>query len=208
VTADAKGPVKRLTEASAKTAANYIEGEIWRVWQTSDDLLIDQTINFLIGMSDNLHEVVRNSLESLADGAGVSAPVNLVGANVIATLLTDPITEPIEDVEHGLELVGILVGLVTGIHPLVMTCAKYLIHDEISRILSEGIKNALDSTFKSLERAFTAEPLTVAGLSEEGRALFDRAGQIWSETIESESPSDPPDDITGYPNNIPPPYTL
>lgn len=191
--ADAENSGERFTEALAKSAADNIEGEIWRVWQTSDDLPLDQTINFLIGVSESVHEVVQNSLECLADGIGVPAPVDLVGANVVATLLTDPITEPIGNVEHGLELAGILVGLATGVHPLVMTCAKYLIHDEISSALSEGIKDALESVFKNLEKTFIPEFSTLPAspvISDRTIALFEEAQCLWEPWNNSVDPDE------------------
>jgi hypothetical protein len=134
-----------------------MEGAIWSGWQTSDDLSFEQAINFLTGVSDSLHEVVESSLESLADATALPVPVNIVGSNVIATMLTKSAAEPIEDLTHGLELLGIFLGLVTGLHPLVMTCAKYLIHDELGNALTHAINSALDSMFRQLGEALGAE---------------------------------------------------
>ena len=160
--ADAAGRLSaHLREASARSAAESIEGAIWRVWQTSNDLTLVQAANFLTGMSDSLHEAVQSSLQGLEDAAHVSAPVNLAGADVLATLLTGPIAEPVEDLEHGLELAGVFIGLVTGLHPLVMICAKYLIHDKISSELAKALDSALDVLFKGLGRAFGVEAHSV-----------------------------------------------
>lgn len=180
---NAERPGECLRKASAKSAANSIEGAIWRVWQTSNDLTLVQAINFLIGVSDSLHGAVKSSLESLADTARVPTSINLVGADVMATLLTEPIAEPIEDLEHGLELAGILFGLVTGMQPLVMTCAKYLIHDEINSTLAKLLNDALGAAFKSLGSAFgiearnvetAADDLAIDNMSVEQAALLKR----------------------------------
>jgi hypothetical protein len=157
---------KCLREASAETAADYVEGAVWRVWQTSDDLSLVQAINFFAGVSDSLHEVVQSALENLADGVGVPAPVNLVGADVFATLLTKPIAEPISDLEHDLELLGIFVGLVTGLHPLVINCAKYLIHDQLGSALAKGINNVLDSLFTELEETLRLEARDIEAITD------------------------------------------
>lgn len=158
---DSKRLGERLKDASAKSAANSIEGAIWKVWQTSDNLTLDQALNFINSVSDSLHGAVQGSLESLADATSVPVPLNLAGTEVIATLLTEPIEEPIEHIKHGLELTGIFLGLLTGLYPLVMTCAKYLIHDEINGKLAEALKSALDTAFRGLARAFGVEAHSV-----------------------------------------------
>jgi hypothetical protein len=189
-----------LKEASAKTAANYVEGAIWSGWQTSDNLSFEQAINFLTGVSDNLYQVVEDSLESLADATALPAPVNIVGSNVVATMLIKPIAGPIEDLTHGLELLGIFLGLVIGLHPLVMTCAKYLIHDELGNALTHAINSALDSMFGQLREAFGAE-VRIAGKA----AGVAEADNITPESIVQDSLSvenirqrQPTEDPTNY----------
>jgi len=169
-TDDAERLCEWLREASVETAADYIEGVIWRVWQTSDHLSLVQAIDFFAKMSDSLHDAVQGSLENLANDAAVPAPVSLVGADVFATLLTKPITEPLTELGHGLELVGIFVGLATGLHPLVMSCAKYLIHDEIGNVLSQAIDRMLSMLINpeegtSAEARTTVTAVSLSGLS-------------------------------------------
>jgi hypothetical protein len=143
-----RGLNARLREAAAETAADHVNRAIWGVWKTSDNLSLAQAIDFLGGASDDLHRVIQDSLTQLNRVADVPAPVSLVGADVAATLLTKPIAQPIDELTHGLEVAGIFLGLVTGLHPLVMTCAKYLIHDATG--------NVLDSAFQKLEEASLA----------------------------------------------------
>ena len=139
--------VEGYKEAAATTAAGYVEGAIWRAWKTPDDLFPVQAINFLDGVSENLHVAIQDALSYLGAEAGFPAPINLVSANITATMLTKPLAEPMEGLSRGLEVTGILLGLVTGLHPLVITCAKYLIHGEMG--------DALASLFGQLEEALT-----------------------------------------------------
>ena len=121
---------------------------MWRVWKASDDLSFAHAVNFLDDMTVNLHEAVRGSLEHLTSPLDIPAPADLAGADVMATLLTEPVAEPVKDLEHGLEIAGILLGLLTSSPTLVMTCTKYLIHDAIG--------SALANVFEKLEKAITA----------------------------------------------------
>ena len=70
-------------------------------------------------------------LDILGDAAGFPAPVVSLGADVSATLLLKSALEPLESTVHMLEVVGIVLGLATGMHPLVITCVKHLAYDEV-----------------------------------------------------------------------------
>ena len=65
--------------------------------------------------------------------------------DVAATLVLSPVLKPVENGLHTLEVVGIVVGLVTGLHPLVIACAKHLAHDEFGSTVATGIKQAIQS---------------------------------------------------------------
>lgn len=44
---------------------------------------------------------------------------------------------------HAFEVAGIVIGLVTGLHPLVITCVKHLVHDELGAALTDAFKQIM-----------------------------------------------------------------
>ena len=134
---DAEKLGERLREAIAESVAGQVEE---MVWTTADDLSDEQVTDFIAGLPDAVKTLVEQSLDSLAGAAGVPAPVALLGADVTAILLLKPVLEPIEDAVHALEVVGIVIGLVAGLHPLVITCVKHLAHDELGSVLTNAFQ--------------------------------------------------------------------
>jgi hypothetical protein len=57
---------------------------------------------------------------------------------VSATLLLKPVLEPLERVVHAFEVAGIVVRVVTVLHPLTVICAKHLAHDKLGSDVAAG----------------------------------------------------------------------
>jgi len=112
--------------------------------------------------------------------------VSLASADVTATVLTKPVTKPIENLAHELEVVGIFVGLVTGLHPLTMICAKYLVHDKMADVLA--------TTFQKLIDEFTAaeacKPTTVGDAQEAASETSKPAVQAGLEETSADDAAD------------------
>jgi hypothetical protein len=131
---------ERLNEALAESMADRIAEMTWKI----DDGLSDgQVADLVASLPDRVKTIAQGKLDSLAQVAGVPAPVALLGADVTATLVLSPVLKPVENGLHTLEIVGIVIGLVTGLHPLVIACAKHLAHDEFGSMLTTAIKQAM-----------------------------------------------------------------
>lgn len=59
--------------------------------------------------------------------------------------MTARLTAPLGDAARVCEIAGIVIGLVTGMHPLVMACAKRLAHDELGNMLARGFEQLINS---------------------------------------------------------------
>lgn len=128
-----------LRESVAEVVAGRVEGMVWR----TDDLSEDQVASFVAGLPDIVKTLAEKPLDSLAGLAGVPVRVALLSADVTATLLLKPVLEPIETAVHAFEVAGIVIGLVTGLHPLVITCVKHLAYDELGDALTEAFEQIM-----------------------------------------------------------------
>jgi hypothetical protein len=158
VEAHTAGEAAPLAEPVLDTALNHSSAELLReqliedlsegladsledsVWKTVDDLSGQQFADFIANLPDSMKAVLGDPVESMATSAGVALPVARLGGDVAATLVLRPILEPVEKTVHGLEVIGIVVGLVTGMHPLIIVCAKHLAHDELGSLAAAGFE--------------------------------------------------------------------
>jgi hypothetical protein len=131
----------RLKDAWAETLAGDIEETAWKIDGPSDG---QQTADLVASLPDRAKALVQGQLADLARDMSIPAPVASLGAGVTATLVLSPVLKPAERVLHSLEVVGIALGLVTGLHPLVIVCAKHLAHDEVGSVLTTTIKHATE----------------------------------------------------------------
>jgi hypothetical protein len=123
---------EQLREAVAVSLADCVEQEFWEI----DDLSNDQLASLVANLPDLVKSLAAEPLARLASAAGAPAPAAAFGADVSAALLLKPVLEPLERTVHAFEVVGIVVGLVTGLHPLTVICAKHLAHDGVGSVLA------------------------------------------------------------------------
>lgn len=178
---------ERLRESMAEVAAGRVEGMIWK---TADDLSEDQVADLVAGLPERMKALAEQPLDILGDAVGVPAPAVSLGADVTATLVLKPILKPVESVIHAAEVVAIAVGLMTGLHPLVITCVKHLAHDELGSVLAHTFEQiklmspadalALDGQLSTL-RPFGVNPSSAAKAP---AAVVDRGPVTGSETTE------------------------
>lgn len=135
--------VERLKEAVAEVLAGRLEGAVWK---TADDLSADQVAGLLAGLPDMIKTIAEKPLGILGGAAGLSAPVVSFGADIAATLVLKPTLEPLQSTVHVLEVVGIVLGLAAGMHPLVITCVKHLAYDEFGGALTHAFEQIMSPT--------------------------------------------------------------
>jgi hypothetical protein len=85
---------------------------------------------------------------------------------VSATLLLKPVLEPLERAVHAVEVAGIVVGLVMGLHPLAVICAKHLAHDELGSAMATGARQLI--TGAGVQEASAAPPAARSFARESG----------------------------------------
>ena len=136
----------RINAAAADYAASLVEGQFGGTWWvTPQSFPFSQAADLLNGSADWLRGLVERPLAGAASTAGAASPIVDIGAGITAEYVTAPLTTPLGGAARACEVAGIVIGLATGIHPLVMACAKRLAHDEAGKILSGAFERVLSS---------------------------------------------------------------
>ena len=89
------------------------------IWKSAGDLAGEEVARLIADLPG-----IMNALAGKP--AGVPASAAVFGAAVPATLLF-PLLEPVEPAVQALEVIGFVIGLVTGPHTLAIACAQHLI---------------------------------------------------------------------------------
>jgi hypothetical protein len=150
-----------LKQAIADVAAARVTGAAWKI----DDLSEGQAAR-LIGMPDKLQGLVDEPLRAAAGATGMPDPVAAFSGDVTGTLLLKPVMGPVKKALHGLEIVGAIAGLVTGLHGLSALCLKHLVHDRITEILGDAFSRAIS---QPRARELDERPSTATGPEAPGR---------------------------------------
>ena len=141
-----------------------------REWHTRDSLPPADIAAALSGSETWLRGLVEGPLRGIGLRARISDPGAEIGAGIGARFVTGPLTEPIHRIERLCEVVGLGIGLAAGIHPLMMACAKRLVHDEFNRTLSRAI-------YEIYRREDSGNGRTALRGSSPGRQILDRTGR-------------------------------
>jgi hypothetical protein len=175
---------EQIAAAAADYAASLVEGQLgvtW--WRTSPSLPLSQAADLLNGSADWLRGLVEHPLAAAASTAGAAGPIVPIGAGITANYVTAPLTMPLGDAARVCEIAGIVIGLATGAHPLVMACAKRLAHDEAGRMLSrafEQVSTSIDAGHDSpadadrdtrIQRPEPPQPAAPAGRTPDPRGI-------------------------------------
>jgi hypothetical protein len=165
---------EQLREAVAEGLADRVEQGFWEI----DDLSKDQLASLVANLPDLVKSLAAEPLARLASAAGAPAPAAAFGADVSATLLLKPVLEPVERLVHAFEVAGIVIGLMTGLHPLTVICAKHLAHDELGSALAALPKGLMTPADARGPRSKLATVRSFADENEPGRTT--RPGQARS----------------------------
>jgi len=135
----AAGVTKRLQEAVAEVAADRTAGMAWH----ADRLSGAQAADFVFSLPATVETLAGAPLSAAAGQVGIPAPAVPFGTDVITAALLKPVLGPLETAVHVVEIVGTVIGLVTGLHLLVVTCVSHLAHDELSSALARAFQHIL-----------------------------------------------------------------
>jgi hypothetical protein len=156
-----------LKDAAGDYAASWVDGQ-WRVtwWQTVQSLPLSRAADVLDGSALWLRGMVEHPLADAASRAGAQGPLVDIGSGITANFVTAPLTRPLEGAARVCEVAGIVIGLATGMHPLVIACAKRLAHDELQRGIARGFEQIISSPGAGRER--TADTTRGTGIPTRG----------------------------------------
>ena len=102
----------------------------------------------------------------VAHVAGAGGPAVSILTGITAEAATARLAAPLGDAARLCEVVGILWGLATGMHLVVVACANRLAHDQLGRALAEAFEQMIDPGPASLDRAVSER----RGVQAAGRA--------------------------------------
>jgi hypothetical protein len=162
---------EQIAAAAADYAASWVDdqfGVTW--WQTSQSFPLSQAADLLDGSAEWLRGLVEHPLAGAASAAGAAGPAVRIGAGITANFVTAPLTRPLEDVARVCEIAGIVIGLVTGAHLLVLACAKRLARDEVGQVLSRGFEQAITSIGADRDRTAGAADAEIQAPKQPRRA--------------------------------------
>lgn len=146
---------EEIKAAAADYAASWTEaqwGDTW--WQTPQSFPLSQAADLFNGSAEWLRSLIERPLADVLSAAGADGPMVTVGTGVTANFMTARLTAPFEDAARICEIVGVVVGALTGMHALVMACGKRLAHDVGHELLGKGFESVVDS----IERSLRASP--------------------------------------------------
>jgi hypothetical protein len=143
--ADAEGLRERLWQAVAESVADPVEEMLWKIADGSSQ---EQVSGLIADLPDSVKTQARRLLEGPAAAAGVPALAAVPTSAIVTSVLLDPILEPVEDGLHALEVVGVVIGMAIGLHPLVITCLEHLAFDQVGSALTTAIKHMMKSDLR------------------------------------------------------------
>lgn len=83
---------------------------------------------------------------------GIQEPVGSVIAGIEANISLGDVAEPIARTAQVCEVIGLAVGVATGLHPLALAYTKVIIHDQVDKIVTEKLTDALKSLIPGAPR--------------------------------------------------------
>jgi hypothetical protein len=128
----------RIMEAASDYAASQLThaiGASW--WAAPDNFALAQMADLLDRPADLMRGLVEHPLTEAAYRVGVSGPLVSVGAGITANFAMAPLTAVPDSAARICEVAGIIVGVVSGIHPLAIACAKRLVRDELGEVIEK-----------------------------------------------------------------------
>lgn len=185
---------KRLVEATADYVASLVDNAIvrpetyqWEIQGVPDpaavSAMLDRSQQWLQGL-------VKRPFESAATQMGVpslvAGPIGAIGANVVIA----PVARDVQDATQIIDVVGIIIGATTGVHPLVIACIKHLADTEFHKAVANGVTKV----FNGLLAGSIDEPLSARATrpAAPGRDAWGRAWYLSLPAAPAEQPEPQP----------------
>jgi hypothetical protein len=147
VTRDVEASREKVIKATADYLATVIGNPLFtsatRSWRT-ESFPVTETIGVIEGVSERVQGAVDAPLRGLGAALRLTHTEATFTAGVSTNLILAPITDPLDEAESYLEIGGIIFGIITGGHGLVLACIKPLLHSQLKHLLARGMEKMLD----------------------------------------------------------------
>ena len=134
----------RLVEAASDYAASRWGDPAFAAvtarWITHDTFPETAAAQVCQRIADGLQTLVATPLQAAGTAIRLPAPAAEAGAEIGADLILQPVTRPLGQAARFCEIVAVVAGTVTGLHPLALAAAKMLAHDEFHQQLARVIE--------------------------------------------------------------------
>jgi hypothetical protein len=137
---------EKVAEATANYFARTIGNRIFKatIGRVKSEAFPETAPLDAIEKANNLlQNSVNSPFEALDVALGLSSGEATVGAGITTNLILAPITGPLEKAETYIEVCGIIAGILTGGHGLVVAFVKPLLHSQLNHALSRLAVNLL-----------------------------------------------------------------
>ncbi len=139
---------ERLVEATAEYVASRlgsgIVGPVTYRWEIQGLLDPAAVSNALDRSQQWLQGLVERPIERAATPLGVppalAGALGAIGANVV----TAPVARDVQGTTQIIDVIGIIIGSVAGIHPLVIASVKHLANTEFQQAVAGGVTKVFD----------------------------------------------------------------
>jgi hypothetical protein len=146
---------ERLSDAAsdyfATKLGNPVFAAVTERWVTQNAYPETALVEVCNRISSGLDTIAEKPLEKAGTQLllpGPQGPGAAAAAGIGATLILQPVAEPLGQAATFLEITGVAVGLATGLHPLALASAKMLAHDQFHDAMARGLREAARQVFE------------------------------------------------------------
>jgi hypothetical protein len=142
---------ERLSDAASNYLADKWGDPVFAVaterWITQDSFPETAAAEACNNIANGLNIIVEKPLEKIGTEIRLPGPVTAAAAGIGAELILQPVTEQLGHAADFLEITGVVIGVMTGLHPLALASAKMLAHDQFHDVVARGLKEAAVKVF-------------------------------------------------------------
>ena len=160
----------RLAEAASDYAAarwgDPAFAAVTEQWITQDTFGATAAAEVCNRIGAGLTTLMAQPLDAIGTGIQLPGPPAAapagIGADLILQPLARPLAPPLGEAAGFCEIVGVVAGVATGLHPLALAAAKMLAHDESQEDLARAIRQAARTVFAGPQPAAPPDRLEPA----------------------------------------------
>lgn len=147
-----------IGDAAAQYAASRMEGQLRATWwETPQSFPLPRAADVLNSSAEWLCDLVKRPVADAASAAGTPGPLVPPGAGITANFVTAPVTALLGDDARVCEIAGMVIGLLPGMHLLLIASAKLFAHDELGDVLAKGFEDVINGDLSIENLGFMAE---------------------------------------------------